>query len=183
MPLRALDELARGRNGRQQLKWSHATHHECVGVDGSICAEEVVAELWRDDVPAHMFEVGDYILRSIPGDTAERHQREKLLPVKVPMQVVMALSPSTYMCRDLATRALRLVLWTAHAALRGARYRHLRYPSRGAGTSSPCTGGFYSLFVDYAVLMDEPYLLANYVNKDQTSGLESEWISWREIKK
>jgi hypothetical protein len=60
-------------------------------------------------VPAHMFEVGDYILRSIPGDTAERHQREKLLPVKVPMQVVMALSPSTYVCRDLATRALRLL--------------------------------------------------------------------------
>ncbi len=48
------------------------------------------------DVPVHMFEVGDYVLRSIPGDTAEQHQREKLLPTKVPMQVVMALSPSTY---------------------------------------------------------------------------------------
>ncbi len=41
----------------------------------------------------------------------------------------------------------------------------------------------YSHFVDYAVLMDEPYLLAHYVYKDQTSGFESEWISWREIKK
>ena len=52
------------------------------------------------DVPVHMFGVGDYIPRSIPGDTAERHQREKLLPTKVSMQVVMALSPSTYICRD-----------------------------------------------------------------------------------
>jgi hypothetical protein len=52
------------------------------------------------DVPVHMFGVGDYIPRSIPGDTAERHQREKLLPTptKVPMQVVMAFSPSTYIC-------------------------------------------------------------------------------------
>jgi hypothetical protein len=61
------------------------------------------------DVPARMLEVGDYILRSMPSGTAERHQREKLLPTKVPTQVVMALTPSTYVCRDLATRALRLL--------------------------------------------------------------------------
>jgi hypothetical protein len=37
--------------------------------------------------------------------------------------------------------------------------------------------------VDYTVLMDEPYLLAHYVDKDPSSGFESEWISWSEIKK
>ena len=129
-----------------------------------------------------MFEVGDYILRSIPGDTAERHQREKLLPVKVPMQVVMALSPSTDMCRDLATRALRLV-HGQHMQLyagRGTVICDTRLVEQARHDRAPVG---YSHFVDYAVLMDEPYLLANYVNKDQTSGLESEWISWREIKK
>jgi hypothetical protein len=34
-------------------------------------------------VSPYLFEVGDYILRSIPDDTAERHIRDKLLPVKV----------------------------------------------------------------------------------------------------
>ena len=134
------------------------------------------------DVPAHMFEVGDYILRSIPGDTAERHQREKLLPVKVPMQVVLALSPSTYVCRDLATRALRL-LHGQHMQLyagRGTVICDTRLVEQARHDRAPVG---YSHFVDYAVLMDEPYLLAHYIYKDQTSGFESEWISWREIKR
>ena len=37
--------------------------------------------------------------------------------------------------------------------------------------------------VDCAVLMDEPHLLAHDVIKDQSSGFEAEWISWREIQK
>ncbi len=156
--------------------------------DASNVAERVRTEQRRrvdkvaDDkfnVPAHMFEVGDYILRSIPGDTAERHQREKLLPVKVPMQVVMALSPSTYVCRDLATRALRL-LHGQHMPLYSGRGTVIRLVEQARHDRAPVG---YSHFVDYAVLMDEPYLLAHYVNKDQTSGFESEWISWREIKK
>jgi hypothetical protein len=133
------------------------------------------------DVPVHMFEVGDYILRSIPGDTAERHQREKLQPTKVPMQVVMALSPSTYMCRDLATRALRL-LHGQHMQLyagRGTIICDTRLVEQARHDRAPVE---YSHFEDYAVLMGEAYLLAHYVIEDPRSGFESEWLSWSEIK-
>jgi hypothetical protein len=123
------------------------------------------------NVPAHLFAVGDYILRSIPGDTAERHQRGKLRPVKVPMQVVMALSPSAYMCRDLATRALRL-LHGQHMQLYAGRgtiiswSRHVMTVHRW-GTSPTSL----------------PSLLAHYCTPIRIQAPASEWISWSEIKK
>jgi hypothetical protein len=133
------------------------------------------------DVPADRFEVGDYILRSIPGDTAERILREKLLPTKVPMQVVMALSPSTYMCRDLATQRLRL-LHGQHMQLyagRGTIICDTRLVEQARHDRAPVE---YSHFEDYAVLMDEAYLLARYVTDDSSSGFGSEWLSWSELK-
>ena len=61
------------------------------------------------DLDVEDFEIGDYVLRSVPPSTSEDNSRPKLLLTHYPMQVVQVISPDVYVCQDLVTKSIRTV--------------------------------------------------------------------------
>jgi hypothetical protein len=102
------------------------------------------------------------------------------------MQVVMALSPSTYVCLCAWIWPPDGCVYCTDSTCSSAPLRRAssiicdtRLVEQARHDRAPVE---YSHFVDYAVLMDEAYLLARYVTEDPSSGFESEWLSWSELK-